>query len=105
MLTNGVTNQVDKILIVPILGLAILGNYSLALQLLTVLTATSGIIFKFLLPHAVDGEINKKLKQITILSSFGLAFLGIVVVPILIPIFFEKYTNTLFEDTPTYFST
>ena len=95
MLTNGVTNQVDKILIVPILGLAILGNYSLALQLLTVLTATSGIIFKFLLPHAVDGEINKKLKQITILSSFGLAFLGIVVVPILIPIFFEKYTNVI----------
>jgi O-antigen/teichoic acid export membrane protein len=95
MLTNGVTNQVDKILIVPILGLAILGNYSLALQLLTVLTATSGIIFKFLVPHAVDGEINKKLKQITILSSFGLAFLGIVVVPILIPIFFEKYTNVI----------
>ena len=95
MITNGITNQVDKILIVPILGLALLGNYSLALQIITILTATSGIIFKFLLPHAVDGEINKKLKQITILSSFGFAFLGIVVVPILIPMFFEKYTNVV----------
>lgn len=95
MITNGITNQVDKILIVPILGLALLGNYSLALQIITILTVASSIIFKFLLPHAIDGEVNKKLKQITILSSFGLAFIGIAVVPILIPIFFEKYTNVI----------
>ena len=47
MITNSVTNQVDKLLIVPILGFALLGNYSLGLQIITVLTILPGIIFKF----------------------------------------------------------
>ena len=47
MITNSVTNQVDKLLIVPILGFALLGNYSLGLQIITMLTILPGIIFKF----------------------------------------------------------
>lgn len=95
MITNSLTNQVDKILVVPILGFAILGNYSLALQVITILTVTSGIIFKFLLPHTIDGNVSNTLRRNTILSSFGFVFIGVVISPLIIPIFFEKYTEVI----------
>ena len=95
MLTNSVTNQVDKIIVVPILGFAILGNYSLALQVITLLGATSGIILKFVLPHAVDGNISEKLRRNTILLSFAFVFLGVVIFPMLIPTFFQAYAEVV----------
>jgi O-antigen/teichoic acid export membrane protein len=85
----------DKIIIVPILGFAILGNYALAIQLLAILEIIPGIIFKFILPHDATGNPNKKLKQITILFSIGIAGLGVVVSPIIIPILFPKYIEAV----------
>ena len=96
MITNSVTNQVDKLLIVPILGLAILGNYSLALQIITVLTILPGIIFKFALTsHVADRKISKNLKRNSVLLSFIFVFIGIVIAPIIIPIYFQKYNEVI----------
>ena len=95
MITNSITHQVDKILVVPILGFAILGNYSLALQVITLLSATSGIIHKFLLPHAVDGDISKNLRRNTIFLSFGFVFLGVIIFPMIIPVFFPDYVEVI----------
>ena len=52
MLTNIVTTQLDKIIIVPILGLTVLGNYSLALQIITIMTILPSVIFKYILPKS-----------------------------------------------------
>jgi len=90
-----VRDHFDKIIIVPILGFAILGNYALAIQLLAILEIIPTIIFKFILPHDATGNPNKKLKQITILSSIGLAGLGVVISPIIIPILFPKYIEAV----------
>ena len=38
---------------------------------------------------------NKKLKFIAILISIGLAISGMLIPPIMIPIFFEKYTEAI----------
>jgi len=94
-LSTTFSGHFDKIIIVPILGFAILGNYALGLQLLAILEMIPGVIFKYIVPHDATGNPNKKLKQITILSSIGLAVIGIIVSPIIIPIFFPKYVEAI----------
>ena len=95
MLTNIVTAQVDKLLIVPILGLTVLGNYALAEQIILILTIIPSVIFKFVLPTSASGINNKKLQNITILLSVLITAFSIVVLPIILPIFFETYTDVI----------
>ena len=95
MLTNIVTAQVDKLLIVPILGLTVLGNYALAEQIILILTIIPSIIFKFVLPTSASGINNKKLQKYTILFSIFITALSIVILPIILPIFFETYTDVI----------
>jgi len=90
-LSTAFSGQLDKIIIVPILGFAILGNYQLGIQLLAILEMLPSIIFKFILPHDAIGNSNKKLKKITILSSIGLAVIGVTVSPVIVPTFFPKF--------------
>tara|TARA_Y100000310_G_C20703955_1_gene832893 strand:- start:1433 stop:2572 length:1140 start_codon:yes stop_codon:yes gene_type:complete len=95
MLTNIVTVQVDKLLIVPILGLTVLGNYALAEQIILILTIIPSIIFKFVLPTSASGINNKKLQNYTILFSVLITAFSIVALPIILPIFFETYTDVI----------
>ena len=95
MLTNMVTTQMDKLLITPILGLAILGNYSLAIQVIAIIGIVPGIVFKYVLPEASRGIYSKKLQRNVILFSILLALIGIFVIPNVIPLFFDKYSEVI----------
>ena len=95
MVTNGVNTQIDKLLIAPILGFTLLGNYSLSLQVIALLTIAPGIVFKYLLPQDASGISTGKLRKQTILFSIGSTIIGICVSPLLIPIFFEQYTEVV----------
>ena len=86
-------SQVDKIIVVPLLGSAVLGNYSLALQVITVFTIFTTILFKFLLPQESSGIQNKFLIQIVIIISVIVSVLGIFLSPLVIPNFFPKYVD------------
>ena len=85
--------QLDKIIIVPLLGSAVLGNYSLAIHVITVFTMFTTILFKFLLPQESSGIQNKFLIQIVIIISVIVSVLGIFLSPLLIPNFFPKYVD------------
>jgi len=86
-------NQLDKIIVVPLLGSAVLGNYSLALQIITVFTMFTTILFKFLLPQESSGIQNRFLIQIVIIISVIMSLLGIFLSPLVIPNFFPKYVD------------
>lgn len=88
-------HHLDKIILVPILGLTVMGNYALALQFWAVLVVFSSIFFKYILTYDSSSVPNKKLKFYAILGSIGLAISGIVIPPVIIPIFFEKYTEAI----------
>ena len=88
-------HHLDKIILVPILGLTVMGNYALALQFWAVLVVFSSIFFKYILTYDSSSVPNKKLKFYAILVSIGLAISGIVIPPVIIPIFFEKYTEAI----------
>lgn len=88
-------HHLDKIILVPLLGLTVMGNYALSLQFWAVLVVFSSIFFKYILTYDSSGESNKKLKIIAVFGSIGLAILGMTISPIVIPIFFEKYTDAI----------
>ena len=86
-------SQVDKIIVVPLLGSAVLGNYSLALQVITVLTMFTTILFKYLLPQESSGIQNRFLIRIVIIVSIVVSLAGIFLSPLVIPNFFPKYVD------------
>jgi len=88
-------HHLDKIILVPILGFTIMGQYALVLQFWAILVLFSNIFFKYILTYDSSGVKNKKLKLIIVLISFGLAAIGMITPPFLIPILFEKYIETI----------
>ena len=92
---DAVAGNIDKIIIAPVFGFAILGNYQLGLQILAILEMIPAIIYKYTLPQDATGNINKKLKIITILTSIFLAIIGYFVSPILLPIIFPEHENIM----------
>lgn len=53
------------------------------------------IVFKYTLPHDASGIPNKKLKQLAVLTSIGIAVLAMVLSPIVIPVLFPKYAEVV----------
>ncbi|RDJ32175.1 MAG: hypothetical protein DWQ18_09350 [Crenarchaeota archaeon] len=83
--------QIDKIIIGPFFGFALLGNYYLGLQVVAIFTTVPTIIFTYTLPADSTGESTKKIKILAVIASFGLALLGVFVAPVIIPIVFPEY--------------
>lgn len=94
-LISAFNGSLDKLIIAPLVGFALLGNYHLGLQFLSILHILPGIVYKYVLPQDASGKPNKKLKQLTIISSIGIAILGIVLGPIVIPLFLPQYTEAI----------
>lgn len=85
----------DKLLIVQMLDLALLGNYQLGIQFLEILQIFPAVIYKYTLPQDVNGSSNKKLKKVTVYISIVLAILIFTLSPIIVPIVFVKFTEVV----------
>ena len=92
-LTAGLGGTIDKLIIAPVLGLALLGNYSLALQMFTIMMMFSAVVYKYLLPSDASGESNKKIRQIALVISIIITILGVTVLPNVIDWLFPKYVD------------
>ena len=89
------SGQVDKIVVAPLLGFAILGNYSLAVQVVGVMLILPNVFQKYLLPQESTGVKNRNPKILVIIFSVLITILGIFVAPILINEFFPKFTEAV----------
>ena len=92
---GGLRGEVDKLIIAPLLGFAILGNYALAIQVYAVLMIFSSIVFKYLLPQDASGIPNTKLKNYTIFISIGISVFGITLAPLILSQFFPQYEDAV----------
>ena len=92
--SGAVSGKLDKLIIVPILGFELLGNYSLAMQFLVILLLFPTVVFKYLLPQVASGKNTKNLKKISIFVSIGLTAFGMVILPMIIPVLFPKFIDT-----------
>jgi len=95
-LTAGLGGTIDKLIIAPVLGLALLGNYSLALQMFTMMMVFSAVVYKYLLPSDASGESNKKIRQIALVISIIITILGVTVLPNVIDWIFPKYVDATY---------
>jgi O-antigen/teichoic acid export membrane protein len=93
---TGILGQsIDKLIIYPIFGFALLGNYQLGLQFLTVLTVIPGSVFQYILPRQASGLSDRKLVKLTVLFSIGIAILGVILAPYAIPYLFPKFKESV----------
>ena len=88
-------SSIDKLIVAPLLGFALLGNYSLALQFFIILYVIPTIIYKYLLPQDASGNPNNKLKQTAVLLSVAIAVFGVILFPHIIPNFFPKFIEAI----------
>ncbi len=88
-------NHLDKIIVVPLLGFELLGNYALALQMYALFMMFSKIIYRYILPHDSTGEDTTRIKIIGIVVSIILTFAGLTLTPIIIPNIFPEYDDAI----------
>ena len=95
LIVGGFGSQLDKLIIAPLLGFMLLGNYSLALQVIGILMIFPQIVFKYLLTHDSSDNKNKKLKKITAMVSICVTIASVTLSPYIIPTMFPKYLDVV----------
>lgn len=94
-LVGGLRGNIDRLIIAPLLGFAILGNLALALQFHVILMLIPQIIFKYILSHDASGIPTKKVKFWTLVFAIITCVSTITLSPYIIPIFFEKFVDVV----------
>ncbi len=93
-LSRSFMQNLDILIVMPLFGFAVLGNYQLGIQFLLVLRILPQTVYQFLLPKYSTGYSNPKIKIGTIISSVALAILGFILAPLIVPVFFPQFTQT-----------
>ena len=94
-LSNSARAQIDILLIGPLFGFTLVGNYFLGLQVVGLFLILPLIIFKYTLPQDSSGSSTKQIKIIAIVASIGFALLGIFVAPEIILFALPEYADTV----------
>ena len=89
------SGSIDKIIIAPIFGFAILGNYALGMQFYMMFLIIPSIIFQYILTQDASGNPSIVLKKITVLISIGIAVLGIIFSPEIVKIIFPEFLEAV----------
>ena len=93
-LSRRISLSADKIIIMPLLGLSIIGNYQLAVQALLLLNIIPMTVYQYILPRDTIGKNTAKIKKLTISSSIVLTILGEIFVPDLLGSFFPEFITS-----------
>ena len=94
-LSNSARAQIDILLIGPLFGFTLVGNYFLGLQVVGLFLILPLIIFKYTLPQDSSGSSTKQIKIIAIVASIVFALLGIFVAPEVILFALPEYADTV----------
>lgn len=94
-LSRAFSGNIDKLIVAPMLGFSLLGNYQLGNQFLSLLGLLPAVVYQYILPHDASGNPNKKLKKATIIVSIFIAVLGITLSPIIVPVLFPKFKESV----------
>ncbi len=88
-------SYVDKLIIFPLFGAVILGNYALGYQILAITSLAPLIVYQYVLPHDATGQNNQKLKKLTIIITVFIVILTIILAPYVIPILFNEFDQSV----------
>ena len=93
-LSNAFIGSIDKMIVGPLFGFIVLGNFQLGIQFLSVLYIIPNICYKFLITQESAGKSTKNITKFVILAAAILSLLGILVSPFVLPTLFPKFTET-----------
>ena len=85
--------NVDKLIIVPLIGFSFLGNYALALQFVAVLSIGNTFFSKYFLTNDSRDVSNRILKKYYMLLNICVAISASISLPIVVPYFFPEFTD------------
>ena len=85
--------QISNIIIAPLFGFALLGNYFLVIQILSFLAIIPGSIFRFTLSEDSSGAPTKDVKIFGLIIISFLAIFGAFVIPTIAESIFPEYTE------------
>ena len=85
----------DKLIVAPMLGFALLGNYQLGIQFMVVFQLVPIMFFHYLLPKDARDESNTNLRKNIMLFSIILCILAIILSPFVIPVLFPEFTESV----------
>lgn len=94
-LTKAFSGQVDKIIIAPLLGFELLGNYHLGIQVMALLSILPSATMQYTLSQDASGSEISALRKTVMISSIVLAVVGILSAPVLIPIIFPEFADAI----------
>ncbi len=89
------SGSMDKIIIAPLFGFAVLGNYALGMQFYMMFLLIPSIIFQYIVPQDASGNPNILLKKITVLVSVIIAILALIFSPMVIKIIFPTFVEAV----------
>ena len=85
----------DKLIVAPMLGFVLLGNYQLGIQFMLVFQILPVMFYHYLLPKDARGESNSRLRKSIMLFSVIVCILAIILSPVVIPILFPEFTESV----------
>lgn len=94
-LTGMIGGQVDKLAIGGMFGFTLLGHYSLAIQVITVMMILPNLITKYLITEDLYNIKNSEFRKRIIILAVIISMLGIMVIPEIIPHVFPKYMEII----------
>jgi O-antigen/teichoic acid export membrane protein len=89
------SGSMDKIIIAPLFGFAVLGNYALGMQFYMMFLLIPSIIFQYIVPQDAIGNPSIVLKKITVLVSVIITILAVFFSPIIIQIIFPAFIEAV----------
>jgi len=87
--------SIDKIIIAPIFGFAILGNYALGIQFYMIFLLFPSIIFQYILPQDASGNPSIVLKKLTILASVVITIFAVIFSPMIVKFMFPGFEDAI----------
>jgi len=87
--------NVDKLIIAPLFGFMLLGNYQLGIQFFLMMSILPSIVYQYSVRQDSKGITNYGLKKITIILSVILSVISFIISPYLIPSLFPKFLDAI----------
>ena len=94
-LSKTLTTFADKLIIFPLFGYALLGNYQLGVQIVILMSILPMTVYQFTLPKDVKGENTNRIKIATFFISIIFAILTIFLSPTVIPFLFPDFIEAV----------
>lgn len=87
--------NIDKLVIFPLFGTAVLGPYQLGFQIFILVMLIPNTVFTYTLPHDAIGTKNLKLKKYAFLLSILITIITIPLSPIIIPQILPQFEESI----------